>query len=365
MNFARTEDFFRMFHPRVKGSGNIVLQRKIGRSKVESQISTVDLEKVSRHACGLEDIYFSTAAFSGKTLLLNFSRSNCLHLQVPKTVWNTNILLTLRLEMHGVPLPTATTFDGETFTLLWILDTPIENNEFHIYTMLQQGLYETAKEFNPSISNLDIAFTTRMVGSINGNNKQHVGLVNDYGKTYSRRYLEDAILKSMTASEYRKMQVQAGTTLELMSLLGARWFSASQHPELFNDWIIFFGSSLCNFCTPDKLFNELCAIAESLEGQQWKKISEKYNELINSVISTAKDGYIKFDGVHLSINEENWRDLIKGKLCITSEEQKHLNLQVLGNQSTVSPHLHLTNKVYYPFGHTEFVPIERLLLKSA
>jgi hypothetical protein len=365
MNFARTEDFFRMFHPRVKGPGNIVLRRKIGRSKIESQISTADLERISRHACGLEDLYFSTATFSGKPLLLNFSRSNCLHLQVPKTVWNTNILLTLRLEMHGIPLPTATTFDGENFTLLWVLDTPIENNEFHIYTMLQQGLYEIAKEFNPSINNLDVAFTTRMVGSINGNNKQHVGLVSDYGKTYSRRYLEDAIFKSMTASDYRKMQVQAGTTLEMMSLLGERWFSASRYPELFNDWIIFFGSSLCNFCTPDQLFNELCAIAESLEGQSWKKISEKYIELINSVIGTAKDGYIKFDGVHLSINEENWRDLIKGKLCITSTEQEHLNLQVLGNQSTVSPHLHLINKVYYPFGHTEFVPIERLLLKSA
>jgi|GEM_PF-1295713 len=367
MNFSRTEDFFRMFHPSSKGVGNIVLRRKFGKSFVQSQISTLDLEQVSRHACGLEEIYFSTASFLGQTLLLNFARSNCLHLQVPKTAWNTSILVTLRLEMCGIPLPTATTFDGENFTLLWILDTPIESNEFHIYAMLQQGLYKVAEEFNPTMNNLDIAFTTRMVGSINGNNKQHVGLVTDYGKTYTRNYLEEAILKAanITASEYRKMQTQAGTTLELMSLLGERWFSASQYPELFNDWIIFFGSSLCNFCTPNQLFNELCAIAESLEGQPWKKISEKYADLISSVISTARDDYIKFDGIHLSINEANWRDIIKGKLAITPTEQEHLNLQVLGNQSTVSPHLHLLHKVYHSIGHTEFVPIQRLLMKSA
>ncbi|ARU26172.1 hypothetical protein CBR65_01285 [Cellvibrio sp. PSBB006] len=355
-----------MFHPRDGQAGNLVLHRRRQKSYVQTQISTIDLAKISRQACGLEEIYFSTAAFSGQPLLLNFSHSNCLHLQVPKVEWNTYILLTLRLENKGIPLPTATVFDGEKYTLLWILETPIKNHEFYIYTLLQQALHEAAIGFNPEKCNLDIAFLVRMVGSVNRNTRKHVGLVNDYGKVYSRSYLEGAILKSkqLTAIEVLNLQTQAGITLELMSLIGDRWFSTAQNPELFYDWLIFFGSSLCNFCTPEQLFKELCAIAESLEANQWKKICEKYLVLIKSIIETARLGYINFEGIHLSINEPNWRDMIKGKLAITSAEQEHLGLQVLGNQSSISPHLHRINKSVHPIGTTEFVPLGRFLLQK-
>lgn len=367
MNFARTEDFFRMFHPKLKGHGSIILERRVGKSVAQSQISTLDLERISKYACGVKDIYFSTASFAGKSLLLNFARSNCLHLQVPKLEWNTNILVTLRLENKGIPLPTATIFDGQNFTFLWILDAPIENNEFYIYNLLQKGLFDAVSDFKPTKNNLDIAFLTRMVGSINGKNNKIVGLVNDYGKTYSRSYLEKAILNSiaMPITEYQKIQMQAGVTLELMSLLADRWFTAAQTPEVFNDWIIFFGSSLCNFCTKDQLFQELSAIAESLEAKPWSKIKEKYSKLIISIIQTSKDGYINFEGIHLSINEAGWRDLIKGKLSITDEEITHLHLHVLGNKSNISPHLNLQHKIIHPIGQISFVPVETLFLKCA
>lgn len=366
MNFDRTEEFFRMFHPSSKTRGNIVLERKLGKTFAQSQISTLDLEKVSRHACGLEDIYFSTASFLGRPLLLNFSNSNCLHLQVPAEDWNTHIILSMRLENKGIPLPTAIIFDGENYTFLWILSASIENHEFYIYSLLQKCLYSAASEFNPTVRNLDTAFLTRMVGSINGKNKKVTGLINNYGKIYSKSFLEKAILDSANISiaSYRQLEIQAGITLELMSLLGDRWFSISQNPELFNDWLIFFGSSLCNFCTQESLMYELSAIAESLEAESWGKIKHKYNDLMHSIVSTAKEGFVSHDGIHLSINEPNWRDLIKGKLLITDDEMKCLNLQVLGNKSSISPHLHLQNRSFYPVGQTDFVPIERLLLKN-
>jgi hypothetical protein len=367
MIFSRTEEFFRMFHPKTHESGSIVLRREFGKSFKQSQISTIDLERFSRQAVRLNDVFFSTSAFLGQPLLLNFSHTSCLHLQVPKAEWNTNIILPLRLENLGIPLPTATLYDGIHLTLLWIIDSPIRSHEFYIHTMLQRALYEASKEFNPTASNLDIASTIRMAGSINSKSKQLVGLVNDYGKTYSRGFLQEAILKTtrMSPAETFNMQTQAGIILELMALLGERWFSTSQYPELFSDWIIFIGASLSNFCTPCQLRIELCAVAESLEGLPWKKISSKYEDLILSIINTAQEGYIDFEGVYLPINEPNWRDLISGKLSVTLDEQKYLNLQVLGNQASISPHLHLVNKPQRTIGHTDFIPADTLLLRSA
>lgn len=369
MNYARTEDFFRMFHPNTTNKGNIVLERKMGKSFAQSQISTLDLERVSKVACGLEDIYFSTTTFLGRPLLLNFARSNCLHLQIPISTSQKHIHITakLRLEEKGIPLPTAVIFDGEHYTFLWILETPIEDHEFYIHTMLQQALFEAAIEFNPTERNLETIFLTRMIGSINSKTKQNVGLISDYGRSHSKQYLQQAILntKTIQVTEYQKFQTQAGITLELLSLLGDRWFSASQSPEMFEDWIIFFGSSLCNFCTPTQMFQELSAIAESLENKPWGTIKHLYSDLITSIIKTSKEGYIRYKNIHLSIDGCEWREMIKGKLLISTEEIKHLNLQVLGNQSLISPLLHIQSKSIRAVGNSNFVPIERLLLKVA
>ena len=344
-----------------------MLERRCGATPHQSQVSTRDLARISKHACGVEDIFFSTATYLGHPLLLNFSQTNCLHLQIPKNDLITETLVKIRLEEKGIPLPTTITFDGENLTFLWILDTPLESSEFHIYTLMQQFLFNVAAEFNPTKNNLDTVFLTRMVGSINKKNKINSHLITGYGNTYKKEYLVKKILSSnmIPAADFREREIQAGTTLELMALLGSRWFSASQQPELFQDWIIFFGSSLCNFCEPTQLFKELRAIAESLENKNWKDIKKMYAPLINALEHTAKDGYIKIDGMHHTINDPTWRELIQGKLQISDKEISELNLQVIGNKSSISPHLHVQNKNIYPVGHTNFVPIERLLLKAA
>lgn len=367
MSFDRTEDFFRMFHSEKESRGSIVLERRCSSSSHRSQVSTKDLARITKNACGVEDIFFSTATYLGHPLLLNFSQTNCIHLQIPKDNLITESLVKIRLEQLGIPLPTNIIFDGEYLTFLWFLETPIKNNEFYIYTLVEKLLFEIASEFNPTKNNLDPVFLTRVVGSINRKNKTYAHILNDCGKTYKKDYLVKKILNSgfISGSTYPDLQIQAGTTLELMSLLGSRWFSAAQQPELFQDWIIFFGSSLCNFCTPEQLFRELRAIAESLENKTWKEINKIYTPLISALSDTAKDGYIKIDGMHHSINGPTWRELIQGKLQISKEEILELNLQVLGNRSDVSPHLHDQNKNIYPVGNTSFVSVERLLLKAA
>jgi hypothetical protein len=367
MSFDRTENFYRMFHSENELSGSIVLERKCGSSPRWSQVCTKDLARITKSACGVEDIYFSTATYLGHPLLLNFSQTNCIHLQIPKSELITESLVKIRLENRGIPLPTNIVFDGQYLTFFWFLETPIKSNEFYLYTLVEKQLFEIAREFNPTKSNLDPVFLTRVVGSINRKNKTHSHILSDCGKSYKKDYLISKILSSglISGSTYPELQIQAGTTLELMSLLGSRWFSAAQFPELFHDWIIFFGSSLCNFCTPEQLFRELRAIAESLENKTWREINKIYTPLINALSQTAKDGYIRMDDMHYSINGPTWRELIQGKLQISTSEIMELNLQVLGNRSNVSPHLHEQNKSIYPVGHANFIPVERLLLKAA
>jgi hypothetical protein len=367
MKFDRTEDFFRLFHSESEHTGSIVLERRCGSSPRQSQVCTHDLARITKSACGVEDIYFSTATYLGHPLLLNFSQTNCIHLQIPKSDLITESLVKIRLEARGIPLPTNIVFDGQFLTFLWFLESPIKNNEFYLYTLIEKLLFEIASGFNPTKSNLDPVFLTRVVGSINRKNKTYAHILSDYGKTYKKDYLVKKILGSglISASVFPELQIRAGTTLELMSLLGSRWFSAAQFPELFHDWIIFFGASLCNFCTSEQLFRELRAIAESLENRAWKDIKKSYTPLIGALSQTAKDGYINIDGMHHSINGPTWRELILGKLQISANEISELNLQVLGNKSNVSPLLHEQNKSIYAVGHVNFIPIERLLMRAA
>lgn len=367
MTYDRTEEFFRLFHSENGIRGSIVLERRCGSSPRRSQVVTKDLAHITKSACGVEDIFFSTATYLGHPLLLNFSQTNCIHLQIPKSDLITETLVKIRLEDQGIPLPTIVLFDGQYLTFLWFLDTPIKSSEFYRYTLAERLLFQIASEFNPTKSNLDPVFLTRVVGSVNRKNKVNSHILSDHGVVHKKEYLLNKILSSgfISGSTYPELQVYAGITLELMSLLGSRWFSAARSPELFQDWIIFFGSSLCHFCTPEQLFRELRAIAESLENKPWGEIRKTYTPLIKALSETARDGYIRVDGMHYSINGPTWRELIQGKLQISSSEILELNLQVIGNRSSVSPHLHEQNKCIYPVGHANFIPVERLFFKAA
>lgn len=368
MIIDRTEEFFKAFHSQENDGGSIILERKFSKGIRRSRITSTDLEKISNSACGLNDIYFSTASFKGRPLTVNFARTNCLHLQVPENNNRTYLDLTTRLaNIKGIPFPTLAISDGEFLTLLWMLDAPITSKEFYIYSILQQCLYEIAEEFSPLEHNLEISFLTRVVGSVNSNNRKNVVIARNYGKTHNLQHLKKILLStttSISASKFNQLQMQAGITLELLSLLDSRWFGTAQHPELFQDWLIFFGASLCNFCTKEQLKNELKAIAESLEAQPWKMIGNDYKNLIESISATAKDGYIDFDGFSYAINYPHWADLIQGRLQISNFETDSLNLQTLSGKSEISPYLHDKIKGTIALGLNDFVPVTRLLLKT-
>lgn len=365
----RTEDFFKAFHPHGENCGHIILERKFSKDTKRSRITSLDLEQISKKSCGLSDIYFSTASFNGRPLVVNFARTNCLHLQVPEINDRTYLDLTNRLSnIKGIPFPTLAIADGELLTLLWMLDAPITAKEFYVYTILQQCLYELAVEFHPTEKNLEISFLTRVVGSINSNNKANVVISRNFGKTHNLQHLKNILLSANTSisiSKFNQLQTQAGITLELLSLLSSRWFSAAQNPELFQDWLIFFGSSLCNFCTIEQLKNELRAIAESLEAKPWKSIGSDYKNIIDSIASTARNGYISFEGFSYAINHPNWIELIQGRLQININEINSLNLQTLSGNSSISPYLHDGIKKIFSVGVNDFVPIKRLLLKAS
>lgn len=368
MIIDRTEHFFKAFHPQGEGGGNIILERKFSKGVKRSRITSSDLEQISKSACGLNDIYFSTASFKGRPLTVNFAKTNCLHLQVPENNNRTYLDLTNRLaNVKGIPFPTLAISDGEFLTLLWMLDKPITSKEFYIYSILQQCLYEIAEEFSPLERNLEISFLTRVVGSINSNNGSNVFISRNFGKTHNLHHLKKILLSTTTSisvNKFNQLQMQAGITLELLSLLDSRWFSTAQHPELFQDWLIFFGTSLCNFCTKEQLKNELKAIAESLEAKPWKIIGHDYKNIISSISATAKDGYIDFEGFSHAINHPHWVELIQGRLQISKFEIDSLNLQTLSGSSEISPYLHDKMKGTIALGENDFVPVARLLLKT-
>jgi hypothetical protein len=365
----RPENFFKLFHPQGENCGNIILERSFQKEVLRSRITSSDLEQISKRAYGVKDIYFSTAGFNGRPLIVNFARTTCLHLQVPDQSPRTYLDLTTRLSnIKSIPHPTLAISDGETITLLWMLDTPITAKEFYIYIILQRCLYELASEFNPSDENLEISFLTRVVGSINGNNNNNVVTSRNYGKTHNLKHLKEILLSANTSfsiGKYNQLQTQAGVTLELLSVFNNRWFGTTQNQDLFHDWLRFFGASLCNFCTTEQLENELKAIAESLEAKKWKTIKSEYQKIIESIISTSTDGYISFTNASYAINHPKWSELIQERLKISSNEIKLLNLQTISGSSSISPYLHDDIKETIAVGESDFVPISRLLLKAS
>jgi len=357
----RPEIFFRSAHPK-NTRGRVVLQRHLGTNTVNSfLVDTKQLEKIARTIIGTPEIFFSTASFLGTQLILNFDRTFCLHLQIPIKNDFTQLDVTDHLGSKGIPAYSATISDPKFLTMLWFLDKPFLLHEFHTYHMLQRYIYNAAHEFGPTKKNLDLTFLTRFPGT---KTKQNDWIyVRPTGKIHNKHHLEQVLLNNNTARDYKNAQHKAGIFLELRSLLHELWWGSGIPESLRSDWLIFFASSLGYFCTPEQLFKELVAIAESLSNTQWKNISEEYQPLITSLSETAHQGYVSYDNIKLSTDYPEWATLIGGKIASKNLLQE-LNLDVLLGKDTLSPYLAKQDRIRNPFGKDEFSPIERIAIKA-
>jgi len=363
MVLDRPDEFSRKLHPSGIHSGQIILERRFQKSVQQALVTADQLERISKsNACQVANLFCSAASFSGPPLVLNFEQTTAICLQVDDQDLQTYTKLVMRLAWRNIPTPTLAITDDETLTLLWLLEKPIPSNEFYRFSVLQCQIHAAAVEFNPDPTGRDITSLIRMIGSVNPKTGRNAAIKYLFGKIYDLDRLEGEVLRGVCATKFKRSQQQAGLTLELHALFCNRWWTHSQRPEMFEDWLIFYGAALAEFCSKNQLTLELTAIIESLENNDWKNIKEKYEPLLNSIINTAELGYIKHSGIHLALNSEHWTDLVRGKLEISNQEIAELNLRLLSGTSTFSPLTNLTKKTSPPVGRDTFVPLGRLLM---
>jgi hypothetical protein len=151
--------------------------------------------------------------------------------------------------------------------------------------------------------------------------------------------------------------------LELLALLGDRFMTWSLN-SVCEDWLIFFGASLCHFCPNEQLVKELQAIAVSLECKSWQTIKDKYEHLIICIARDAVNGFLKLHGQHVSIDRDDWFYLVSNKLEVSQDEIRRLGLNVIVEDQSDYMASGFDVRSIQPVGEFKFIPLERLMIKA-
>lgn len=360
---ARPEVFLKEVHPSI-AEGSIILERTIKRTKLHSQVKPHEAEKIARLSYEVPDLFFSVSSYYGKPLLTNFANTRCLVAVFNGSHDVTVSKIYVELQSEGFPLPTAVVTDGQQLLFFWILKNIISSHEFHKVYLLQHGLYQLLKKFKPSKKMLEIDLVVPLIGTINSKKGVHVGVIAFKGELLDNDFAEDFLLRNFSNSDYDKLEIHSRAILELHALLAYRFFTWNIKNSC-DDWLLFFGASLCYFCTEQQLKIELRAIAESLENNKWKIIKDKYDGLINNITKDAAQGFIVHNGIRISINESDWFVLVGGKLDVEQDEIERLSMSVVtGNYAiNVSKVIPKLPKIH-PVGEIQFIPVERLTIKE-
>jgi hypothetical protein len=357
----RPEVFFRQLHP-VGVRGSIVLRRKLNGSKHHSQILPEDAEKLFRLSCLVPDLSFSAATFKGMPLLINFESTNCLFAQFPSSA-ELNRKLYQLVQDKGFSVPTFVVDDGERLTAFWVLRNPITRLEYHKVFLLQQGLLLLLSELRPFHDSLAVNTLVPLIGTTNSKSDRLVGIPSYSSRLLDNGFAERFLTRYFGISAADELTIHSRAILELLSLLHHRIFVADTPTE---DWLLFFGASLCHFCGKDRLIDELRALCESLKGQSWRAIQSEYSDFIRDLATTAMDGYVRYgQGCIKSIDDTNWFNTMAGKLEITQAEVNALGLEVVISDRLDPAMRKLDINAIQPVGMRSFIPIERLLMKAA
>lgn len=351
--------FFRAVHPR-NTRGRVILKRFLGGNSVNSfSASTDQVEKFSEKIMGIPEVFFSTAAFLGRELFLNFDRTHCLHLRVHNRDTSARYDLMNDLTSGNIPPPSAEIREPDNLTLLWFLNKPFTLEEFHIYHLLQKYIYRCAERHKLLEENSEIEFYTRFPGTKTKSGEWF--FISGSGKIHNKDHIRRTLLAAVSAKDYAQAQLKAGIFLELRALLNDLWWGGGIPEALYDDWIVFFGSCISYFSTNKELENELIAIAESLTNQKWKNIRPKFEQLILAIVNTAKLGYVDYGNLTLSTDYADWPSLIGGRVA-SRKKLDELQLNVLLGRDTPSPYLTKPDQIKNPFGLDEFAPLDRLTM---
>ena len=367
MSIDRPEIFFRLIHPKEKTLGDVILERHFPTAGMrQSNISPNKLASIASKACLIPDLFFSVARFNGRRLLLNFEQTSAVYVQIPASADLEYIMKVYNLlDKNLIPLPTSIIDDGEFLTLFWVLKTPLYRHEFYKVYLLHKAISSVLAVYKSINGHLSVDFTTRLIGTMNSKKNKIVSLARHSGRVLSNDQLESVLFKRFGADEYQELQKHAMIIQELLALFSDRFWTISQRPELFEEWLIYFGASMAFFCEPKQLKTELIALSESLEIKPWIKIKDQYDDLITNIAENSRGGYLHHQGVRLELNRENWLDIISHRLTITQYEIDTLGLYTLGEVNHRNPSFQPALHKVHTIGSNQFVTTEILLMKQA
>jgi len=364
----KPEVFLNYLHERNSG-GLIVFGNRNLSSRNVAKVPAHALSKIVRQAAHLPDIFFSITNYSGLPLILNFNQTRSVFVSIP--ISNKNIAeftqdLYRYMSTLDIPPPNVIHTDGEQATLLWLLSTPILKHDVYKFCIYQLILFNLFREIGASPTTLNITTLIRCIGTKNTINDCFARTVYFKPETIRQERMELALLKNFNANEYKKLEKHAEMLYEIQMLWHHQTLSLPLRPDLYNDWIIFHGAELCYFCDELQLKKELIAIAESLEGLRWNKISDKYTQLIGCINETARQGIIDINGCAVHTNDPSWKAFIIKRLDITDKETQQLGLNQLSTNETLMrqriQNIPMTALESYGYDYSK--PIEKILMHA-
>lgn len=364
----KPEVFLNHIHP--KGSkGLVVFAHKNTSKMVRAKVPVNNLSKIVQVATGLNNIFFSTSSYLGLSIILNFYESRALFVKLDVRGKHYNEYsdeIYKLVSEKDLPIPNAILTDGEICTVFWLLSESIGRSEIYKLCIYQKILHELFIGLNALNETRNITSLIRSVGSLNPNCGLYSRIIHFKPDTISRERMETKLLKNITADKPKNLEYHGALLLDIQSVWHYRSLEFPLRPDLYNDWIIFHGAELSHLCNPEQLFIELRAIAESLEGQSWKKISHKHNNLISKICETAHRGYIEINGTHFSTTGDMWRKFIEKRLDIQDTDVEALGLNILlSKNNMMTPRIrNIPNALDSTYGFDNSVEIDVLIKRS-
>jgi hypothetical protein len=271
-NLDSPQHFFGSLFP-TSNVGDVILERHIGTStKNAARLSKSQLLDIIQKCWGLPEFYTSFAAFNGTPNTLNFRQTNALWCVITLPLNHRDILLdqiSWKLSMHGIPLPTATVYDGNSLILVWITNKSFLFNDFYLWFLCQTKLTSILEQFGSVTEKSDINNTFRLIGTTNRQKSVNVRIENNTGRIFEKEELITKVLKNVSADHFRSAELKFLRFCDLMKLVADRWWDIHKYPELYSDWMLFLGTSLSDFCPIHRIEEDTKALSETIYGKSW------------------------------------------------------------------------------------------------
>lgn len=369
-NINDPDGFLRFIHPDEKG--NIIVQRNFAKKKLISRTSAKILEPAARSAVGEKDIFMSISSFTGRPLLLNFQRTNCLYIQVKshkEDESKTYMSICKHLSDRGIPLPNIVLSDGERLDILWHLSEPFTRKEVfdfiacqnQLYNILSESKFKIVKESN-SPSHL-----IRLIGTVNSRTGYNACVIRLWQDPIPNERILSALYESVTKRDFDIIQKSAYELIDMELLFREKVFEIKSSPKTYSDWVMFFAAPLGKLCTEKQLREELKALAESLENTKWELVTSEMKALVSDLSKSASSRLITIGGSNFDTTTSHWRHMAANLLNVNDNDVQTYGLSQIIPETSKPKHkiINVVPEVsQMPFGNQELVPLNRLLLKK-